>query len=210
MSRAINLAAALPERAKLALEIARYYDSECDATTAFNTAEAHPSWGIERLQKAIRSQTRRERGQRVFTPPWAEPKSDKLLTADLHRTDAQPEPFHLDDPSALVELFEFIAALEADPTARRRLALVDQQDELARRQAVLAAKALRITRRRAEQMRASAKAADEPAEKWAELVRRSATRAMARARRKKAQRARVRRPASPSQHQLFKLRAGRG
>uniref|UniRef100_E6PSQ6 Uncharacterized protein n=1 Tax=mine drainage metagenome TaxID=410659 RepID=E6PSQ6_9ZZZZ len=205
------MAGALPDRARLALAIARSHDQDCDAATAFLLFAARPGASIDRLQKAIRSQTRRERGQRVFMPPCqAPPKSDRLLTADLRRTDAQPEPHHLEDPAALAELFEFIEALAADPTARRRLALVDQQDELARRRAVLAAKALGLTVRRAQQLKRLALASESPGEAWADAIRARARRETTKARHKKAMRARARlyRGEAPTQLGLFK-RGGR-
>ncbi|OIQ93532.1 hypothetical protein GALL_244920 [mine drainage metagenome] len=180
------LAAALPQRARLALEIARSYDSECDAATAFCLASQHPHWGVERLQKAIRSQTRRDRGQRVFTPPWATPASGLPLTADLGRSAGLPEPHHLEDPAALAELFEFVEALASDPAARARLALEDEQDELARHQTALTAKALGLTRRRAQQMRRAALQAERPRRAWQELVWQSASHSTAKALRRKA------------------------
>ena len=213
MSRATNAALgdALPQRARLALEVARSYDIDCDATTAFCVAAAHPGWGIERLQKAIRSQTRRERGQRVFTPTGSKPAGDKPLTADLGRETSSAEPFHLDDPAALAELFEFMEVLAADPEACKYLALADEHDALARRRTELAAKALALTRRRVEQMKRQALAAEAPREFWADAIRARARRETTKARRKKAMRARARlhRGEAPTQLTLFK-RGGRG
>ncbi|MHB0921663.1 MAG: hypothetical protein ACYC22_11955 [Thiomonas delicata] len=196
------LAAALPQRARLALEIARSYDSECDAATAFCLASQHPHWGVERLQRAIRSETRRERGQRVFTPPGVTPASGKPLTADL-RAAVQPEPYHLDDPASLAELLEFMDALAADPTARQRLASEDELDELARHQTALTAKALGLTRRRAQQMRRAALLAERPRRAWQELVWQSASHSTAKALRRKAARGRQRLGVAPGQLSLL-------
>ena len=182
------LAAALPKRARLAFEIARSYDPDCDAATAFCLASEHPNWGVERLQKAVRSQTRRERGQRVFTPPWAMPASGLPLTADLGRSAGLPEPHHLEDPAALAELFEFVEALASDPAARARLALEDELDELAHHQTALTAKALNLSRRRAQQMRRAALQAERPRRAWQELVWQSASHSTDQARRRKAAR----------------------
>ncbi len=198
------LANSLPERARLALEIARRHDPECDEATAFCMAASRPWANVDRLQKAIRGQTRRERGQRVFTPPWATPESGRQLTADLDRSAQQPEPSHLDDPAELVELLEFVEALEADPAARDHLALVDQQDDLARHRAALAARALGLTQRRVQQLKRLALNAEEPREFWAELVRRSASLATAKARRLQAVKARRRRAAALGQLSLFR------
>ncbi len=198
------LADALPERARQALEIARRHDHDCDAATAFVLFAARPGASIDRLQKAIRSQTRRERGQRVFTPPCAPPRSDRQLTADLDRSAGLGEPCCLDDPAALAELFEFIDAIEADPAARSRLARVDQQDELARHRAAPAARALGLTERRVQQLKRLALAAEAPREFWAELVRRSASLATAKARRLQAVKARRRLPAALGQLSLFR------
>ncbi|SCC94411.1 hypothetical protein THIX_60469 [Thiomonas sp. X19] len=204
MSARTSMAAALPPRARLALAIARSHDSDCAPATAFCVAARHPGASVDRLQKAIRAQTRRERGQQVFTPPWARPASGRPLTADLDRSASLPEPHHLDDPAALVELLGFIEALGADPAARARLALADEQDELARHQAALAAKALGLTQRRVQQLKRLALDSEAPRGQWTELVRRSASRAATRARRKKATRARLRRREAPGQLGLFR------
>lgn len=206
MSRTANsaLTAALPQRARLALEMARQHDDSCDETTAFCLAESRPYWGVHRLQKAIRSQTRRERGQRVFTPPWSMPASGLPLTADLDLSaPGLPEPHHLDDPAALYELFDIIEELDSDPAARARLARVDEQDAVARHQTALAAKALNLSRRRAQQMRRAAVQADNPQREWGVLVWRSASHATAKTRRAKAARARRRLGVAPGQLSLL-------
>ena len=189
---ATAIADALPPRARMALTIARSHDRDCDDATAFLVFAGRPGASIERLQKAIRAQTRRERGQRVFTPPWATPESGRQLTADLDRSAQQPEPSHLDDPAALAELFEFIDALEADPVGRARLAMVDELDELARHRTELAARALGLTCRRVQQVKRLALAAGAPREFWMEQVRATAERSTSKARRRRAARARHR------------------
>lgn len=188
MSRTKNtaVAAALSQRARLALEIAHRHDSDCDAATAFCLATGHPHWGVDRLQKAIRSQTRRERGHRVFTPPWVMPASGLPLTADLGRSAGAAERHHLDDPADLVELVEFMEALANDPAAIARLEREDEKDELARHPTALAAKALNLSRRRAQQMLRAALQAERPRLAWQELVWQTADRAAAKARRRKA------------------------
>ena len=206
----IAMAAALSARARLALEIARRYDPECDETTAFCLAESRPSVSIDRLQKGIRSATRRERGQRVFTPSWVQPAARGLpLTADLDHTAHQIEPYHLDDPAALAELKEIVEAVEADVVAMAALAEIDRLDDVALNDTLWAAKALNLSRRRAQQMRALALGGDSPSEEWAELVRGSARRATTKASRLQAVKARRRRrTAALGQLSLFR-RGGR-
>lgn len=201
-ARTTALLAALPPRARLALKIARSHDPECDAATAFCLATQHPHWGVERLQKAIRSQTRRERGQRMFTPPWAMPSSGLPLTADLKASAGQPEPSHLDDPAAIYELLHIIEELDSDPAVHARLARVDEQDAVARHQTALSAKALNLSRRRAQQMRRAALQADSPQRAWAELVWQSASHSTDRVRRRKAARGRRRLGVAPGQLSL--------
>ena len=202
------LANALPERARLALEIARRHDHDCDAATAFMLFADRPCASIDRLQKAIRSETRRERGQRVFTPQCVPQARGLPLTADLDHRAPEPEPHHFDDPAALVELKEIVEAVEADVVVMAALAEIDRRDDVALNDTLWAAKALNLSRRRAQQMRALALAGASPREEWAELVRGSASRAAAKARRLQTAKARRRRAAALGQLNLFR-RGGR-
>ena len=202
------IAAALPERARLALEIARRHDQECDETTAFVLFAERPGVSIDRLQRAIRSETRRERGQRVFTPHFVPQARGLPLTADLDHRAPEPEPHHFDDPAALVELKEIVEAVEADVVVMAALAEIDRRDDVALNDTLWAAKALNLSRRRAQQMRALALAGASPREEWAELVRGSASRAAAKARRLQTAKARRRRAAALGQLNLFR-RGGR-
>lgn len=193
-----EVTAALDDRARQALTIARTFDPSCSEATAFCLATERPEASIQRLQAAIRAATRRERGQRVFTPrrPKGAEAPPKQLTADFGVLAAPVEPFHLDDPAAIAELAEVIAALAADAEAVAALAEIDAIDDIAVNRADRAALALGLTTRRAQQIRKKALASGDPKLAWAEAIWFSADRSAARARREAAARARRRRAAS--------------
>lgn len=107
------------------------------------------------------------------------------------------------DPLEVLLAIESAAAALAAADAGDLLAAADQRESFAWRRANDTARALGITKRRAEQMRAEALSARMPRAAWEEMVRERADRATAKARRRKAARGRQRLGVAPGQLSLL-------
>ena len=107
------------------------------------------------------------------------------------------------DPLEVLLAIEAAAEALAASAAADLLAAADQRESFAWRRANDTARALGITKRRAEQMRAEALSARMPRAAWEEMVRERADRATAKARRRKAARGRQRLGVAPGQLSLL-------